>query len=191
MEDMISEEEAIQALRRFALSVRYLWERYNTELRMRTMVDIKALERDELKMQKEWKRVGKELIAALKAPGFGECKSQYLDDISILTEGFFLCRLEHKLKEKKLRVEDALNATKAVVEEGIVVGGDCTLLRLAAKVDAIQLTLDNHEQKVRVDIAKRALSYLLKLISKYTSTNISITLAILKNVLYINCNVKY
>ncbi|KAI5441382.1 hypothetical protein KIW84_010739, partial [Lathyrus oleraceus] len=43
---------------------------------------------------------------------------------------------ETELKEKKLRVEDALNATKAAVEEGIVVGGGCTLLRLSSKVDA-------------------------------------------------------
>jgi chaperonin GroEL len=53
------------------------------------------------------------------------------------------------LKEKKLRVEDALNATKAAVEEGIVIGGGCTLLKLAAKVDAVKETLSNEEQKVR------------------------------------------
>lgn len=41
---------------------------------------------------------------------------------------------ETELKEKKLRVEDALNATKAAVEEGIVIGGGCTLLKLCAKV---------------------------------------------------------
>jgi TCP-1/cpn60 chaperonin family len=41
---------------------------------------------------------------------------------------------ETELKEKKLRVEDALNATKAAVEEGIVIGGGCTLLKLAQKV---------------------------------------------------------
>ncbi|GJT10000.1 RuBisCO large subunit-binding protein subunit beta, chloroplastic-like protein [Tanacetum coccineum] len=39
-----------------------------------------------------------------------------------------------KLKEKKHKVEDALNGTKAAVEEGIVVGGGCTLVCLAAKV---------------------------------------------------------
>jgi chaperonin GroEL (HSP60 family) len=38
---------------------------------------------------------------------------------------------------------------QAAVEEGIVVGGGCTLLRLAAKVDAIKDTLDNDEQKVK------------------------------------------
>lgn len=56
---------------------------------------------------------------------------------------------ETELKEKKLRVEDALNATKAAVEEGIVIGGGCTLLKLAAKVDAIKETLPNDEQKVK------------------------------------------
>ncbi|KAF6160578.1 hypothetical protein GIB67_019518, partial [Kingdonia uniflora] len=55
---------------------------------------------------------------------------------------------ETDLKEKKLRVEGVFNATKAAVEEGIVAGGGCTLLRLAAKIDAIKLTLDNDEQKV-------------------------------------------
>ena len=47
---------------------------------------------------------------------------------------------ETELKEKKLRVEDALNATKAAVEEGIVIGGGCTLLKLAAAVDDIKET---------------------------------------------------
>ncbi|KMT01827.1 hypothetical protein BVRB_9g210190 [Beta vulgaris subsp. vulgaris] len=55
---------------------------------------------------------------------------------------------ETELKEKKLRVEDALNATKAAVEEGIIVGGGCTLLRLSSKVDAIKDQLENVEEKV-------------------------------------------
>jgi hypothetical protein len=46
-----------------------------------------------------------------------------------------------------------LNDFQAAVEEGIVVGGGCTLLRLASKVDAIKDSLDNDEEKV---------SYLLK-----------------------------
>ncbi|KAK2443140.1 TCP-1/cpn60 chaperonin family protein [Trifolium repens] len=76
-----------------------------------------------------------------------------------------------ELEEKKLRVEDALNATKAAVEEGIVVGGGCTLLRLASKVDAIKATLANDEEKVGADIVKRALSYPLKLIAKNAGVN--------------------
>ncbi|URE38726.1 RuBisCO large subunit-binding protein subunit beta, chloroplastic [Musa troglodytarum] len=194
-------------------------------------------------------------IAALKAPGFGERKSQYLDDIAILTGATVIrdeaglsldktgkevlgtaakvvltketttivgdgstqeevnkrvaqirnlieaaeqeyekeklneriaklsggvaviqvgAQTETELKEKKLRVEDALNATKAAVEEGIVVGGGCTLLRLAAKVDAIKETLENDEQKVGADIVKRALSYPLKLIAKNAGVNGSV-----------------
>lgn len=46
---------------------------------------------------------------------------------------------ETELKEKKLRVEDALNATKAAVEEGIVVGGGCALLRLSQHIDSIKV----------------------------------------------------
>ncbi|MCO5607576.1 hypothetical protein L7F22_061773 [Adiantum nelumboides] len=194
-------------------------------------------------------------IAALKAPGFGERKSQYLDDIAILTGGTVVrdemglsldkvgnevlgsaakvvltkdattivgdgstqdevakrvaqiknlievaeqdyeieklneriaklsggvaiiqvgAQTETELKEKKLRVEDALNATKAAVEEGIVVGGGSALLRLAAKVDGIKATLENYEQQVGADIVKRALSYPLKLIAKNAGVNGSV-----------------
>ncbi|WOG99195.1 hypothetical protein DCAR_0518543 [Daucus carota subsp. sativus] len=196
-------------------------------------------------------------IAALKAPGFGERKSQYLDDIAILTGGTVIreevgltldqadmevlghaakvvltkdattivgdgstqdavnrrvaqirnlaeaaeqdyekeklseriaklsggvaviqvgAQTETELKEKKLRVEDALNATKAAVEEGIVVGGGCTLLRLAVKVDAIKDTLDNAEQKVGADIVQRALRYPMKLIAKNAGVNGSVVI---------------
>lgn len=196
-------------------------------------------------------------IAALKAPGFGERKSQYLDDIAILTGATVIreevglsldkagsevlghaakvvltketttivgdgstqeavgkriaqikklveaadqdyekeklneriaklsggvaviqvgAQTETELKEKKLRVEDALNATKAAVEEGIVVGGGCTLLRLAVKIDAIKETLDNDEQKVGADIVGRALSYPMRLIAKNAGVNGSVVI---------------
>ncbi|CAN6456649.1 unnamed protein product [Victoria cruziana] len=196
-------------------------------------------------------------IAALKAPGFGERKSQYLDDIAILTGATVVrdevglsldkadkavlgtaakvvltkdattivgdgstqeavtkrvaqirnlieaseqeyereklseriaklsggvaviqvgAQTETELKEKKLRVEDALNATKAAVEEGIVVGGGCTLLRLASKVDAIKGSLENDEQKVGAEIVRRALGYPLKLIAKNAGVNGSVVI---------------
>eukprot|EP00898_Chlorokybus_atmophyticus_P003075 jgi/Chlat1/3769/Chrsp259S03909 len=194
-------------------------------------------------------------VAALKAPGFGERKSQYLDDIAVLTGGTVVreevgitldkatsevlgvaakvelskdsctivgdgstqaevqarvnqikrqvedadqdyekeklleriarlsggvaiiqvgAQTETELKEKKLRVEDALNATKAAVEEGIVVGGGCTLLRLADKVEGIKAGLENDEQRVGADIIKRSLSYPLKLIAKNAGVNGSV-----------------
>lgn len=83
---------------------------------------------------------------------------------------------ETELKEKKLRVEDALNATKAAVEEGIVIGGGCTLLKLAAKVDAIKATLPNDEQKLGADIIRKALAYPLKLIASNAGVNGSVVM---------------
>ena len=83
---------------------------------------------------------------------------------------------ETELKEKKLRVEDALNATKAAVEEGIVTGGGCTLLRLSGKVDAFKETLPNVEQKMGADVVKRALPYSLKLIANNAGDNGSVVM---------------
>jgi chaperonin GroEL len=61
---------------------------------------------------------------------------------------------EMELKEKKARVEDALHATRAAIEEGIIPGGGATLLRAAAAVDALELEGDQH---TGAEILKRAL----------------------------------
>ncbi|CAN0923894.1 Chaperonin 60 subunit beta 4, chloroplastic [Linum grandiflorum] len=88
--------------------------------------------------------------------------------IAILQVG---AQTQVELKDKQLRVEDALNATKASIEEGVVVGGGCSLLRLAAKVDAIKEHLDNEEQKIGAEIFRRALSYPIRLIAKNAGRN--------------------
>jgi chaperonin GroEL len=62
---------------------------------------------------------------------------------------------ETEMKEKKARVEDALHATRAAVEEGIVPGGGVALLRCQAILD--DLKLDEHDQQVGVNIVRRAL----------------------------------
>ncbi len=62
---------------------------------------------------------------------------------------------ETEMKEKKARVEDALHATRAAVEEGIVPGGGVALLRAIPILDNIKT--DDVDQKVGVDIIKRAL----------------------------------
>ncbi|ONK79384.1 uncharacterized protein A4U43_C01F5810 [Asparagus officinalis] len=79
-----------------------------------------------------------------------------------------------ELKDKKLRIEDALNAARAAIEEGVVVGGGCSLLRLSTKVDRIKDSLDNEEQKIGAEIFKRALSYPTKLIAKNAGVNGSV-----------------
>ncbi|MED6147645.1 hypothetical protein PIB30_045760 [Stylosanthes scabra] len=71
--------------------------------------------------------------------------------IAILQVG---AQTQIELKDKQLRIEDALNATKAAIEEGVVVGGGCSLLRLSKKVDGIKNLLDNEEQKVLTCVMK-------------------------------------
>jgi chaperonin GroEL len=61
---------------------------------------------------------------------------------------------ETAMKEKKARVEDALNATRAAVEEGIVAGGGVALLRASTAIDSLVLEGD---EKVGAQIVKRAL----------------------------------
>ena len=61
---------------------------------------------------------------------------------------------ETEMKEKKARVEDALHATRAAVEEGIVPGGGVALLRCLNAIDAVKLEGD---EQIGVDIVKRAI----------------------------------
>jgi len=62
---------------------------------------------------------------------------------------------EMEMKEKKARVEDALHATRAAVEEGVVPGGGVALVR--AKQAIAKLKADNHDQDVGINIARRAM----------------------------------
>ena len=68
---------------------------------------------------------------------------------------------EVEMKEKKDRVDDALSATKAAVEEGIIIGGGAALIRAAAKVN---LSLEGDE-KIGYEIIKRAISAPIKQIA--------------------------
>ena len=61
---------------------------------------------------------------------------------------------EVEMKEKKARVEDALHATRAAVEEGIIPGGGVALLRTVSSLDKLKV---DSEEKVGVDIMRRAL----------------------------------
>ena len=64
---------------------------------------------------------------------------------------------ETELKNRKLRIEDALNATRAAIEEGIVTGGGSTLLQLADSLDSLAASL-NSDQRTGVEIVQRALT---------------------------------
>ena len=69
----------------------------------------------------------------------------------------YSCRCSHEVEmnDRKERVKDAVGATKAAVEEGIVPGGEVTLLRAAHALDSLTLTGD---EKVGLDILRSALS---------------------------------
>lgn len=69
---------------------------------------------------------------------------------------------ETEMKEKKSRIDDALNATRAAVEEGVVVGGGITLLRSLHELDQLKLVGD---QNIGVDIVRRALEIPVKQIA--------------------------
>jgi len=62
---------------------------------------------------------------------------------------------EVEMKEKKARVEDALHATRAAVEEGVVPGGGVALIRVRAAL--AKLKGDNHDQDIGINIARRAM----------------------------------
>jgi chaperonin GroEL len=64
---------------------------------------------------------------------------------------------ETEMKEKKARVEDALHATRAAVEEGVVCGGGVALLRAQKALDGLEESLGDEEQKAGVRIVRRAL----------------------------------
>lgn len=65
---------------------------------------------------------------------------------------------ETELEDRKLRIEDAKNATFAAIEEGIVPGGGAALVHLSAMVPAIKDTITDPEEKLGADIVQRALS---------------------------------
>ncbi len=72
---------------------------------------------------------------------------------------------ETELKDRKLRIEDALNATKAAVEEGIVPGGGTTLIHLAKKIEEIKNSFTIEEEKIGADIVARSLEAPLRQIA--------------------------
>ncbi|MFC4671318.1 chaperonin GroEL [Seohaeicola nanhaiensis] len=71
---------------------------------------------------------------------------------------------EVEVKERKDRVDDALNATRAAVQEGIVVGGGVALVQAAKKLEG--LTGDNNDQNVGISIVRRALEAPLRQIAE-------------------------
>ncbi|WP_269518199.1 chaperonin GroEL [Alteromonas sp. BMJM2] len=85
---------------------------------------------------------------------------------------------EVEMKEKKDRVEDALHATRAAVEEGVVPGGGVALVRAAAKL--ADLTGDNEDQTVGIKLALRAMESPLRQIASNAGAEASVVVNAVK-----------
>ena len=71
---------------------------------------------------------------------------------------------ESEMKEKKARVEDALHATRAAVEEGIVPGGGVALIRCLEAIDKVKGS--NEDERIGVEIVKRAIEFPTRALAK-------------------------
>ncbi len=81
---------------------------------------------------------------------------------------------EVEMKEKKDRVDDALHATRAAVEEGVVPGGGVALVRAIAAIEGLKG--DNHDQEVGIAIAKRSMEEPLRQITTNAGDEASVVL---------------
>ena len=86
---------------------------------------------------------------------------------------------ETEMKEKKARVEDALHATRAAVEEGIVPGGGVALLRVQSKLDDLQV--DEEDERIGVNIIRRALEEPIRQIAENAGAEGSIIVDKVRN----------
>jgi chaperonin GroEL len=82
---------------------------------------------------------------------------------------------ETEMKEKKARVEDALHATRAAVEEGIVPGGGVALLRAVPALS--KLKVSEHDEQIGIDIVRKALEEPTRIIAQNAGAEGSIVVA--------------
>jgi hypothetical protein len=89
------------------------------------------------------------------------CREKLQERLAKLSGGVAVLKIgggsEVEVGEKKDRVTDALNATKAAVEEGIVAGGGAALLHASLTLESIKEGLENFDQKIGVQIIQNAL----------------------------------
>ena len=89
-----------------------------------------------------------------------ERKAKLAGGVAVINVG---AATESEMKEKKARVEDALHATRAAVEEGIVPGGGVALIRAQKALKGIKL--DEHDEQIGVDIIRRAIEEPMRMIA--------------------------
>jgi chaperonin GroEL len=88
---------------------------------------------------------------------------------------------ETELKEKKHRIEDALSATRAAVQEGMIPGGGSSLVHAIKALEKQASTTENHDEKIGVDIIRRALEEPLRQIAENAGFEGSVEVNRVKN----------
>jgi chaperonin GroEL len=78
--------------------------------------------------------------------------AKIINGVSIIRIG---AQTEMQLREKKLRVEDALNATKSAIQEGVIPGGGVMLLKASKYLETIEP--QSHEHTIALSILKKAI----------------------------------
>lgn len=101
-----------------------------------------------------------------------ERKAKLAGGVAVIKVG---AATEVELKEKKARVEDALHATRAAVEEGVVPGGGVALLRARSAIEALRG--DNHDQDAGIKIVLRAIEEPLRQIVTNAGDEASVVVA--------------
>jgi chaperonin GroEL len=100
------------------------------------------------------RRAIEEAAADYEREKFQERLAKLAGGVAVISVG---APTEMEMKEKKARVEDALHATRAAVEEGIVAGGGVSLIRCRSAIEAVPA--DNDDERIGVKIVMRAVEY--------------------------------
>src|SRR5215203_2101341 len=130
-------------------------------------------------------------VCAVKAPGYGDRRKAMLEDIAITTSDYDKEKLQERLaklaggvaqinvgaateaemKEKKARIEDALHATRAAVEEGVVAGGGVALIRAMKSLNGGSNLKTEGDEATGVKIVRQALTIPLRTIAENAGTS--------------------
>ena len=109
-------------------------------------------------------------------------KEKLQERLAKLTGGVAVIKVgaatETEMKEKKDRVDDALSATKAAVEEGVVIGGGAALIRATANIN---IKLDSDDENIGADIIKRAIKAPLRQIAENAGFDAGVTVNAVEN----------
>jgi chaperonin GroEL len=120
-----------------------------------------------------------EIKAQLEGPGSDYDKEKLQERLAKLVGGVALIKVgattETEMKEKKMRVDDAVHATRAAVEEGIVPGGGVALVRASKVLDTFKA--GSEDQQIGVSILKRACQEPLRMIVKNAGAEPSVVMA--------------